>query len=275
MKQFTQHYNHRSFFNKFFKVDDTFIKSESNLIFRDILINFLIENSLVSEDFNNLENLHNEILDKSVLDYELDTGINELTRLLYNIDTQDSYYEFLHFLKGELDFDFYFQDTPTFRIHAPGVRNWNEAYPRWHTDCNFGHPPDELNIWITLTDNEHTGFYMMTKQDSANWFEEYDFDNERYSENVFKYGNKKCDWNDRGFKSAYEVESKIDSIYLFDSLCIHTAIPMIDETRISIDIRINPVDEFVDGYIGTGNTGAEFWPGGYHGYHKNSIGEFK
>ena len=266
-----ENYTEKRFFYEKFKTDDTFIKCEFNLVFRDLLINFLKENLLVSEDFNNLENLHNEILDKSVLDYEIDTGINKLTHLLYNIDVQDSYYEFLHFLNGELGFDFYFQDILTFRIHAPGVKNWNEAYPRWHNDGNFGHPPDEFNIWITLTDNEHSGFYIMTKKDSMNWHEEYDFDNERYVENIFKYGNKKCDWNDRGFKSAYEVKSKIDSVYLFDSLCIHTAKPMIDETRVSIDVRINPVDEFVDGYIGTGNTGSEFWPGGYHGYCKNSI----
>ena len=39
------------------------------------------------------------------------------------------------------------------------------------------------------------------------------------------------------------------------------------DTRLSIDVRINPVDEFKDGYVGTGMTKAEFKPGGKFGYN--------
>ena len=34
-----------------------------------------------------------------------------------------------------------------------------------------------------------------------------------------------------------------------------------------MDIRINPVDKFVDGYVGKGRMKAEFKPGGKFGYH--------
>ena len=49
--------------------------------------------------------------------------------------------------------------------------------------------------------------------------------------------------------------------------------PRQDDTRVSMDIRINPVDNFVHGYVGSGKQQAEFWPGGHFGYHEKSIEE--
>jgi len=40
-----------------------------------------------------------------------------------------------------------------------------------------------------------------------------------------------------------------------------------------MDVRINPVSDFVDGYIGAGRMKAEFKPDGKFGYHKKSIEE--
>jgi len=60
---------------------------------------------------------------------------------------------------------------------------------------------------------------------------------------------------------------------LFNSLRIHSGMPRQDDTRVSMDIRINPVDNFVHGYIGSGTQKAEFWPGGHFGYHEKSIEE--
>ena len=76
-----------------------------------------------------------------------------------------------------------------------------------------------------------------------------------------------------GFSLAEEVESTINDIYVFDSDCIHTAVPREEETRVSMDIRINPVEKFVDGYVGSGNMQAEFRPGGRFGYYEKSIGK--
>ena len=46
-----------------------------------------------------------------------------------------------------------------------------------------------------------------------------------------------------------KVESSLSKIYYFNSLCLHTNQPREKDTRVSIDIRINSVDDFVDGYI--------------------------
>ena len=55
---------------------------------------------------------------------------------------------------------------------------------------------------------------------------------------------------------CFEVEANTQKVFLFDSLCIHTNQPRIDDSRLSIDVRINPVDGFVDGYVGKGRMKA-------------------
>ena len=69
------------------------------------------------------------------------------------------------------------------------------------------------------------------------------------------------------------METNLDKIFLFDPLCIHTNQPRTSDSRLSIDVRINPVEDFVDGYVGAGRMKAEFKPGGHFGYHKQSIKE--
>ena len=74
-------------------------------------------------------------------------------------------------------------------------------------------------------------------------------------------------------KLANEVESTLDYVFMFDSCRIHSAMARKYDTRISVDVGINPVDLFVDGYVGRGKNTAEYWPGGKFGYNEKSIGE--
>lgn len=41
-----------------------------------------------------------------------------------------------------------YQAVPTFRVHLPG----NVAVGELHTDADYGHGPDEVNVWVPLTD---------------------------------------------------------------------------------------------------------------------------
>ena len=70
-----------------------------------------------------------------------------------------------------------------------------------------------------------------------------------------------------------EIPSTLDNVYMFDSSCIHAGTPRIEETRVSMDIRINPVDKFVDGYMGFGVVKPQFKPGGRFGYNIKAIGD--
>ena len=253
--------------------------SKWNKIFREDLLRLLVDRNIVNDSYRwcaDLENLHLYV-NKELFDYSMEKGVNPLTIEFYDTDDKflQIYYDFLRDLKLELGFDFYFQATPTIRFHAPNVKN-EFHYPIFHSDpIGYGHPPQEINIWFSLTKNKNSCFYIIDKDKSRSWLESYDSDVEKFKDEASKARDINDDFNKIGLELGEEVESRIDCIYLFDSLCMHSNIPRKEDTRISIDVRINPVDEFVDGYVGDGNMKAEFKPGGRFGYHKYSIGEFE
>jgi len=247
------------------------IPSKWNRIFRKEVIRLLLKKNIIDKGFSDLENLHNHI-DMKFFDYVVREKENELQHIFYETDDKfiSIYHEFLNELKNYLKFDFYFQSTPTMRFHAPKLKNENR-FPEFHSDMGYGHPPQEINIWFSLTKNKHSNFYVIDKEKSNKWVDDYDSDYKKFTE--VSYNSKDKSFNEKGFSLAKEVESTIDDIFLFNSECIHTAVPRKEETRVSIDVRINPVDKFVDGYVGAGNMNAEFRPGGRFGYDEKSIGE--
>ena len=126
-----------------------------------------------------------------------------------------------------------------------------------------------MNVWFSLTENKKSGFHLINFDNSKKWFEEYDYNVEKFiSEAV---NNEK--FNKHGDSLSFEVKSDLSEIFLFNSLCIHTNQPRFDDSRVSIDIRINPVEKFVDGYVGSGRMKAEFKPNGKFGYFEKSVKE--
>ena len=130
------------------------IPSNWNKIFKKDIIRLLKNKKVVSDKFWYLENIHNEILDNSLLDYDFNSGVNGITKELYDVDDSfmEVYYSFIKYLYKTLNFNFYFQATPTIRVHCPKAKN-EHHYPRYHNDVFYGHPPEELNIWFSLTQN--------------------------------------------------------------------------------------------------------------------------
>ena len=124
-------------------------------------------------------------------------------------------------------------------------------------------------MWFSLTNNKHSEFHVVDFKNSKKWFSEYDYNIDKFIENAIN-NNK---FNDIGNKLSLEVNSNLESIFVFNSLCIHTNKPRLNDSRVSIDIRINPVDGFIDGYVGSGRMKAEFKPNGKFGYYKKSIKE--
>ena len=245
------------------------VKSKWNLIFRDEILRLLVNKKVVKSDFKNLENIHNEVLDKSLKEYEFNSGVNGITKKLYDTDDtfMKTYHLFIKYLyENVFDFDFYFQDTPTIRIHCPNSKNENH-YPRYHNDCQYGHPPQEINMWFSLTQNENSGFNVINLINSKEWLSEYDWNWDKFTHSAI---NSK-EFNKKGDELSNEVVSDINSIFIFNSLCIHSNQPRKKDSRASIDIRVNPVNDFVEGYVGKGRMKAEFKPGGKFGYHKHSA----
>ena len=100
--------------------------------------------------------------------------------------------------------------------------------------------------------HKNTGFFILDYDDSIDYFKKYSND-----ELTNLALNDKEGYNQDCHKLADEVESTIEYVFLFDSYRIHSGMPRNDDTRVSIDIRINPVDKFVHGFVGSGKQKAE------------------
>jgi len=215
-----------------------------------------------------LEQLHRHI-GPEFKKYGFDDGVNRVSSLLY--DTDDAFTGAYHrFLRDAVakyfPYPFYFQATPTVRVHCPDGEN-SHHYPRYHTDIGYGHPPEEINIWIPLTEPvppQYHGFRRTGVAHSQGILKDFGFDFAPFIDKAVK---------DRPFNIllndiAPQVETPFGRFTAFDSRCIHTGEALQLHTRVSIDIRIMPVEDFnalsVE-YQGTGRRRMRYIPG--HGYH--------
>lgn len=220
-------------------------------------------------EFDELENIHKNV-DEDLTSYDFDFGINAITKTLYDNDEEFiSIYQ--NFIKDYVDKEigkgrkFWFQKTPTIRVHCPGA-NSRKVYPAYHNDIFLGHHPCELNIWIPLTykRSEGHGFNLISVNDSKEILKPYDFD-------IFKYYKEVRDHNSLAFKitdnKSKPVITDFGQILFFDIRSIHSTMPMINQTRVSIDVRIifdedknnHPFD-----HVGLGRMKTPFEPGKYY-----------
>ena len=211
-----------------------------------------------------LEQLHEHIPD-DLKRYGFHDGVNQISTLLY--DTDNAFMAQYHRMMKEcvqkyFAYPFYFQAIPTIRIHCPGGEN-NHHYPRYHTDINYGHPPEEINIWIPLTKPQapqQHGFRMMSLKDSQHVLSEFDFAFKPFIEKAVHDKAFNAELN----KVSPQVATPLGKMLVFDSRCIHTAEPMQNHTRASVDIRILPVEDFRNSevnYQGVGRRKIRYVPG--------------
>lgn len=211
-----------------------------------------------------LEELHLH-LSPELKSYGFNDGVNKVSALLY--ETDKAYIRQYHAMIKEcvrrhFAYPFYFQAIPTIRIHCPRGEN-NHHYPRYHTDINYGHPVEEINIWIPLTEPrapQQHGFRMMSLDDSRKTLEAFGYAFDPFIDKVI---------NDAGYNQKLnefspQVATPFGKMFVFDSRCIHTAEPMLEHTRASIDIRILPVADFDASevlYQGVGRRKIRYLPG--------------
>ncbi len=236
--------------------------------FEGVIKKFLVEKNITETDDFDLNQIHNHV----DLEYQVtgpDDGISKLGQMFYEIEDEtyfEIYHKFLKQIRDEvLKCDFYFQETPTIRFWFKGQK----TISKYHTDMDLGHPPQEINLWWGFTNNEQTGFVVGNNlKDCEGWYSSYDFDRSKFYQDA---ESQSKEFNSIGEGITSEAES--NRIIMFDSRMIHSAIDRStdDTTRVSMDVRLNPVDEFKDGYTGLGRMKAEFKPGGKFGYHPKSI----
>jgi len=280
---YKEQYDNINFFNKKFNSSIVNVPySFWNKVYKDEIYSFLKKELNLLEDFE-LENAH-KYLDTNLLSIKEanhpSNNRNKINELMFEFCnfSENIYLNFIKWIYSDIiKEDFYFQKTPTIRLHIP---EQNFLYPKWHSDCFLGHSPKEINFWFGVTNNKESGFWVLDLENSKKWLSKYDYDLDYFFDNA-SLGEEKFIKNI--YQKAKEIKNVLNSITIFDGRCIHTALnrTMKDPTtRISIDTRIILKKEYkwskIDQkplYIGKGIKKANFKPGGKFGYHKKSIEE--
>lgn len=215
-----------------------------------------------------LEDLHHSLTAEQKR-YGFNDGVNLVTTYLYETDEQfiAQYHAMIkECVQQHFPYPFLFQAIPTIRIHCPDAEN-SHHYPRYHTDINYGHPPEEINLWIPLTEPlppQQHGFRMMKLHDSQRLLAQYGFDFAPFIESAVTDRQ----FNERLNALAPQVSTPFGKMLAFDSRCIHTAEPLLRHTRVSIDIRIIAEVDFEASevlYQGVGRRKIRYLPGeAYH-----------
>jgi hypothetical protein len=263
-------FNRVSYFQTLFNVDRIELACEKVARgLREQIDRLLLEKKLVNERVP-LEDLYSH-LSAEMNTYNFDDGINKISTYFYDTDDmfQAAYYDFIRYIREHYFKEpFWFQITPTIRIHSPNGKN-NNHYPRYHSDIGYGHPPEEFNLWLPLTDllTGH-GFTILPVADSTALLKSYDYDFPTMIEAAIddKAFSQLCD------DLSLPVTTRFGDVLAFDSRSIHSGQPMTIHSRASMDIRILPLSQYEKmdiEYQGSGRRRILFTPG--HCYHtKNS-----
>jgi len=266
-------YAHKSYFQTLFQQDQIELDCHASTVaFRQEIERILIAKNLISEKMP-LEQLH-EVLSDEMKKYNFNDGVNKISTYFYDTDDQfiQVYHQYIRFLREHfIKEPFWFQATPTIRIHCPNAEN-SHHYPRYHSDISYGHPPEEINIWFPLTDLlDGHGFRTMSVATSRMVLEQFDYDFGTFIHDAIhdKIFSNYCE------KKATPVITPFGKMLAFDSRCIHSGEPMKTHTRISMDIRILPLSQYEKmdiEYQGSGRRKILFTPG--HCYHAHDSDHF-
>lgn len=140
-----------------------------------------------------------------------------------------TYRKFVEHLQGMIGEDLIFQRKPTFRIHLPG----NLSVGDYHRDRDYGHPLEEINIWLPFTQARKTAtIWMETEYDKSD-FRPVELDNGEFL--VF----------DSGLKHGNEINRE-------------------GYTRVSMDFRVIPKSLYKDTERVTANRGHKLSLGSYY-----------
>lgn len=260
-------YHAPSYFQSLFGKDQVELDCEIiTQAFRNDITRLLLDKGVLEAPVT-LETLHEHLSDE-LRAYNFDDGVNKISTYFYDTDETfiAVYYQFIRFLRTHFVKEpFWFQATPTLRIHCPNARNSNH-YPRYHSDISYGHPPEEINIWFPLTDYlDGHSFRIMDVETSRKLLDTFQYDFGAFIQSAIhdKAFSAHCD------TLSTDVTTARGRMLAFDSRCIHTGEPMKTHTRISMDIRILPLsqyDKMAVEYQGSGRRKILFAPG--HCYHE-------
>lgn len=239
--------------------------------FRNNILEFLFKKKIINENIE-LENLHLQLTDEKKA-YDFKHGVNSISTEFYNTDPQllNTYYDFIRFIRNHIIKEpFWFQATPTIRVHCPNAIN-SDLYPRYHTDICYGHPPEEINFWLPLTATlDGHGFSILSIENSKKVLSQFHYDYDAFIQ-ATTYDRPFSNYCD---SLSHAVDTPFGHVFIFDPRCVHSGHPLKTHTRISIDIRVLPVSLYKKmniEYRGSGRLQMLFSPG--NGYNEKNSDE--
>jgi ectoine hydroxylase-related dioxygenase (phytanoyl-CoA dioxygenase family) len=254
------------------------------------LINLLIEKKIIPQPVA-LEELHLYI-EKEQQVADPNDGLNNISKLFYktNQQFQHVYFKFIKYIaQNLLDFDFIFQETPTIRFHFPNClsksihRSEDGIIIGHHNDPMLGHPFEEINCWLPLTQCYRTNtLQLVSLKDSIallnHFCKDFDFQEEVYhSVGRAKFFDKLVldeNFREQVVRKTFPVVTKPGEIILFDSRCIHTPADNLENSsRISMDFRLIPLhvyETITRTYKSAGRSGRLFVRGDVF-YSKSAL----
>ena len=272
---FEKDYNSTNTMLSIFQTDNVTFSSELiNLNFRKTIIKNLINLGIVEKmkfkDINyDLSRVH-EIIPE--IDKELDEHeFNNTIKKFYDFDTEvlELYNKFvLEKISPLFPDKIYFQKTPSFRFHFPIKKK--KSNNMYHTDVMLGHPPKEINIWVSITDAFlSNSLRFMNLEKSLSFINECEMDFENFAKKV-QYDK---DFISKLNQNSKSLDMKCGQFIVFDSRCLHcTQLNITNKTRVSMDIRVIQEKDYNSlkrDYTGTGRRKIKFIPGEY--YNKGLI----
>ena len=165
---------------------------------------------------------------------------------------------------------FWFQRTPTIRVHCPGS-NADKVYPAYHNDMFLGHHAYEINIWFPFTHkrSEGHGFVLASVEESKKLLQKYGF-------NIPEYYKEVRDHNTNIYKETHNIAKPVTTdfgqVSVFDLRSIHSTLPMHNQTRVSMDVRIifaEDKEKHIYDHRGKGRMASMFQEGEY--FYKEPV----
>jgi len=256
---------------------------KNSLDFELEILNLLTQTDFLSKknrstvqikDLHNLINENDQRVDQYLL--------NNVSKSFYstNLEFREKYLCLIKFLAQDLfNFDFLFQETPNIRFHFPvplidKYRNKDGLYLGHHCDSMLGHPLEEINCWLPLS--ECWGSATLQLMDLFNsisvlddFAKFFDYDHEifhRQGRDLFYEALANTPrLSDKTISKTLPINMSYGELLIFDSRCIHSPAENKESiTRVSIDFRIIPVELYnnlkVD-YISMGRSGRKYCKG--------------
>lgn len=170
----------------------------------------------------------------------------------------NEYYKFIHWLSHQLGFDFVFEHNPLVRYHIPSKLDDRYRLPdgelfTHHSDTLLGDYFQQINMWLPFCDVKNTGALSVCSKNTSiktlkEFAKEQNYTYDEYKESrvaFFDYAKQRPQLMASLRTDAMPTNLRYGQCLMFDPRILHgTAENIENMTRVSMDFRIVPVDDY-------------------------------